>query len=209
MKFFRLAVFCAAICLCFGGADAMFAQRKTAPPKPRQTKSKVKRNVKRPPPKAETLTPVTQIDFAGLQTLLKREPEAKRPLLINFWATWCEPCREEFPELIKIDGEFRPRGLDFVTVSLDNLAEIKRDVPKFLAEMKATMPAFLLKTADEDAAIQTVAPDWKGGLPFTILYDSTGKIAYSRMGLVKPEILRAEIEKVLSNLEETVSVPKN
>ena len=209
MRFFRLAVFCGAIWLGLVGADSVLAQKKRAPQNRRQTKSRVKRSVKRPaPPPTETaaLIPVTRLDFAGLQTLLKREPEAKRPLLINFWATWCTPCVEEFPELVKIDHEFRQRGLDFVTISLDDLAEIKRDVPKFLAAMKAEMPAFLLKTADEDAAIQLVAPDWRGGLPFTILLDSAGKIAYSRMGVVKPDILRLEIEKVLSPAADVPSV---
>ena len=198
MKLFRSAIFIGAIWLGLSGAESVPAQKKTAPNR-RQTKSRVKKTVKRPatPPTAEPLTPVTRIDFAGLQALLKREPETKRPLLINFWATWCTPCVEEFPELVKIDREFRSRGLDFVTISLDNLSEIKRDVPKFLSEMKAEMPAYLLKTADEDAAIQSVAPDWRGSLPFTILYDATGKIAYKRMGIVKPDILRAEIEKVL------------
>ena len=157
----------------------------------------------------ESMPQVTRVDFVGLQALLKREPEANRPLLINFWATWCTPCVEEFPELVKIDREFRPRGLDFITISLDDLAEINRDVPKFLAEMKAEMPAFLLKTPDEDAAIQFVAPDWKGGLPFTILLDATGKTAYSRMGLVKPDILRAELEKVLSAIPAASAPPGN
>ncbi|HEX8265434.1 MAG TPA: redoxin domain-containing protein [Pyrinomonadaceae bacterium] len=205
MRFFRLAVFCGAIWLGLGGADSALAQKKRAPQNRRQTKLRVKGSVKKSPHPIETtaLIPVTRLDFAGLQTLLKREPEAKRPLLINFWATWCTPCVEEFPELVKIDHEFRPRGLDFVTISLDDLAEIKRDVPKFLAAMKAEMPAFLLKTADEDAAIQLVAPDWRGGLPFTILLDSAGKIAYSRMGVIKPDILRLEIEKVLSPAADT------
>ena len=208
MRFFRLAVFCGVILLGLSGADSALAQKKRTPQNRRQTKSRVKRSAKKPPPPAETaaLIPVTRLDFAGLQALLKREPEAKRPLLINFWATWCTPCVEEFPELVKIDREFRPRGLDFVTISLDDLAEIKRDVPKFLAAMKAEMPAFLLKTADEDAAIQLVAPDWRGGLPFTILLDSAGKIAYSRMGVVKPDILRLEIEKVLSAAADVPSV---
>jgi thiol-disulfide isomerase/thioredoxin len=185
-----------------GGADFVQAQKKA--PSRRQTKTKPQKTARTAKPKTErtaaqnaNLPPVTRVDFAGLQALLKREPEANRPLLINFWATWCTPCVEEFPELVKIDQEFRPRGLDFVTISLDDLAEINREVPKFLAQMKAEMPAYLLKTSDEDAAIALVAPDWKGGLPFTILLDATGKTAYSRMGVVKPDILRAELEKVL------------
>jgi thiol-disulfide isomerase/thioredoxin len=118
-------------------------------------------------------------------------------LLVNFWATWCEPCREEFPDLVRIDAEYRSRGLDFITISLDDLAEIKRDVPQFLGEMKAAMPAYLLKTPNEEAAIAYVAPDWRGGLPFTVLFDAEGKRVYTRMGLVKTDILRAQLEKVV------------
>jgi thiol-disulfide isomerase/thioredoxin len=140
---------------------------------------------------------VTQVDFAGLQAVLKQNTVDKRPLLINFWATWCPPCREEFPDLVKIDKEYRPQGLEFVTVSLDDLAEIKRDVPAFLAEMKATMPTYLLKTADEEAAIHAIAPEWRGALPLTVLYDANGKAVYTKMGAVKPEILRTQIENLL------------
>src|SRR4051794_37851872 len=71
---------------------------------------------------------VTPIDIEGLKPLLK--PSGK-PLLINFWATWCDPCREEFPDLVKLDNEFRGK-IDLVTISMDDLADIDRDVPKFL-----------------------------------------------------------------------------
>jgi thiol-disulfide isomerase/thioredoxin len=182
----------------------VFAQKrptKRAPKKTVETKTATKKPAASPVGEQQFAVAVTQIDFAGLKAVLKRPSENARPLLINFWATWCDPCREEFPELVKIDEEFRPRGLEFVTVSLDYLSEIKREVPKFLTEMRATMPAYLLKTADEDAAISYVAPDYRGALPLTVLYDPQGKIAYSRMGVVKPEILRAEIEKILKTNE--------
>ena len=80
---------------------------------------------------------VTQIDIDGLKSLIK--PKDK-PLLINFWATWCDPCREEFPDLVKIDAAYKGK-IDFVTISLDDLADIATTVPKFLNEVKATMPA--------------------------------------------------------------------
>jgi thiol-disulfide isomerase/thioredoxin len=150
---------------------------------------------------------VTQIDVAGLKTVLRRNPADKKPLLVNFWATYCEPCEEEFPELLQIDEEFRSRGLEFITISLDDLAEIKREVPKFLAQTKAKMPAYLLKTDDIEAAIAAVAPEWQGGMPFTILFDGNGKIAYSRQGMVKPPVLRAEIEKLIPALEKPVTSP--
>ncbi len=149
---------------------------------------------------AASLPKVTQINEISLKKLL--QPDGK-PLLINFWATWCEPCREEFPELVKIDNDFKGR-INFITISLDDLAEINRDVPKFLAEMKAEMPAYLLKTADENAAIALVTQDWTGGLPFTILFDASGKPSYLRQGKVTMEILEAELAKVLP-----APIPKN
>ncbi len=137
---------------------------------------------------------VTRIDIEALKKLLK--PGGK-PLMINFWATWCDPCREEFPDLVKIDAAYRGK-IDFITISLDDLAEINRDVPKFLLENKAEMPAYLLKTPDEDAAISLVTSEWNGNLPLTILYKSTGETAYLRKGKIHPEDVTAEIDKLVS-----------
>ncbi len=150
---------------------------------------------KSPKPAAETIT-VKDVDHAGLAALLKRENG--RPLLVNFWATWCEPCRDEFPDLIKIDSEYRVQGLDFITVSLDDISEIKTDVPKFLQQMQATMPAYLLNVADPEPSIKTVDPSWGGALPATVLYDKNGQIVFKHFGRIKPEPLRAAIEKILS-----------
>ena len=144
-------------------------------------------------PASAKLPPVTQIDIAGLKKALTA---AGKPLLVNFWATWCDPCREEFPDLVKLDAEYKGK-IDFITISLDELTEINRDVPKFLLEMKAVMPAYLLKAEDDDAAIAAVSKNFTGALPFTILFDSTGKEAYFRQGKVKIETVRAELDKLL------------
>lgn len=153
-----------------------------------------KSNKKAPAPETETvsnLPKVTQIDAPGLKNLLK--PNG-RPLLINFWATWCAPCREEFPDLVKIGTDYKGK-IDLITVSLDELSEINGDVPKFLAEMKSESPAYLLKTPDEGAAIELVSKDWQGGLPFTILFNAQGETIYSKQGKFKTDVLVAEIEK--------------
>ena len=151
-------------------------------------------------PKSLTAMPkVTQIDTDGLRKLLK--PNGK-PLLINFWATWCDPCREEFPDLVKLDAAYKGK-LDFITISLDDLADIKTFVPKFLSEMNAEMPAYLLKTADESAAITLIAKDWNGNLPLTILFTPEGEAAYVRKGKIRYESVIAEIDKVLATPKTT------
>ena len=143
-------------------------------------------------------TPVVKaVDVAGLQTLLKRENA--KPLLVNYWATWCEPCREEFPDLVKIDADYRPKGLDFIAVTLDDLADIKTAVPRFLRQMRARMPVYLLNLSDPEPAIVMVDPKWSGALPATFLYNGKGEVVYKSLGRIKVDELRAAIEQVVGS----------
>lgn len=136
---------------------------------------------------------VTKIDNAMLATLLK--PNGK-PLVVNFWATWCEPCREEFPDLVKLDALYKGKA-EMITITLDDLAEINGDVPKFLNEMKSTIPTYLLHTNDQDAAITMVSKDWAGNLPLTIVYGTDGKMVYQRNGKFRYETLKENIDRAL------------
>ena len=135
------------------------------------------------------------IDLEGLKKLLQPNAKDARPLLVNFWATWCDPCREEFPDLVKIDADYRSKNLTFVTVSLDDVSEIATEVPKFLKQMKATMPTVLLNVNDPEPAIKSVDAAWDGQLPATFLYDKDGKVVFRHFGKIKPEELRAAIDK--------------
>src|SRR5436190_18948866 len=143
---------------------------------------------------------VHQVDLEGFKQLLPRSQKAdkkSKPLLVNFWATWCDPCRDEFPDLVKIDSEYRPKSLDFITVSLDEATEIKTEVPRFLAKMKATMPAYLLTASDPEPAINAVDPQWQGDLPATFLYNEKGEVVFKHFGRVDATELRAAIEKLV------------
>ena len=146
--------------------------------------------------KPKPLPVVSAIDTDGLKTLLTRERE--HPLLVNFWATFCDPCRDEFPDLVKIDEEYRPQSLEFVTVSLDDVTDIKTSVPKFLQAMKASMPAYLLETSDPEPAINLVDRRWQGDLPATYLYNAKGEVVFKHIGRVNTAELRQAIEKVVN-----------
>jgi thiol-disulfide isomerase/thioredoxin len=152
------------------------------------------------PAKSQKPVVVSPIDTEALKSLLAEQRE--RPLLINFWATWCDPCREEFPDLVKIDSEYRPRSMDFVTISLDDFTDIKTEVPKFLGSMKATMPAYLLNVPDPEPAIDLVDKGWSGSLPATFLYNAKGEVVYKHFGRVDPNELRAAIDKLVKKTDE-------
>jgi thiol-disulfide isomerase/thioredoxin len=138
---------------------------------------------------------VAPIDTDALKGIITQERQ--HPLLVNFWATFCDPCRDEFPDLVKIDQDYRPLSLEFVTVSLDDVSEIKNEVPKFLDSMKATMPAYLLDVSDPEPAINLVDRNWRGDLPATYLYNEKGEVVYKHIGRVKTAELREAIEKVV------------
>jgi thiol-disulfide isomerase/thioredoxin len=147
-------------------------------------------------PRTVKIPAARPINAEELQVLLKRD--GTRPLLVNYWATWCDPCRVEFPDLVKIDNKYRPKGLDFITITLDDLADIKTAVPKFLRRMNARMPVYLLDVVDPEPAINSVDREWGGSLPATFLYNNKGEVVYKHFGRIKTDELRTAIDKLVS-----------
>jgi len=152
-------------------------------------------------PAGASATPVIhEIDQEALKKLLQREAgTGARPLLVNFWATWCEPCREEFPDLVKINADYGKRNLELITISLDDPADVKTTVADFLREMRSPLPSYLLNVVDPDLVITMIDPEWRGALPATFLYDSTGQMVFKHTGRFDTEELRAAIDKVTTD----------
>ncbi|MBV8856525.1 MAG: TlpA family protein disulfide reductase [Acidobacteria bacterium] len=166
---------------------------------------------KRAPGDAKPAAPpkVTEIDEAALKSLLGAGAGRARPLLVNFWATWCVPCREEFPDLVKIRGQYAAERLDFLLVSLDDPSDIGKAVPEFLSEQRATaLPAYLLHAGDDNTAINLVDPDWSGELPATFLYDRSGSLVFKHKGRIKPDELRAALDAALKDKPQEAGAQK-
>ena len=120
-----------------------------------------------------------------------------RVLLVNFWATWCEPCREEMPDLVRAAKKFPARDLAVVLVSLDSQKTGPTQVPKFLKEQKVPFVSWLAKTRDPQDFIDAVDPNWDGSLPYTMIYDRGGKIAARLSGLQTEASFAEAIRKVV------------
>jgi thiol-disulfide isomerase/thioredoxin len=103
--------------------------------------------------------------------------ERGRVVLVNFWATWCDPCRDEYPLLSRLDRAYRAKGLTILGVSTD-LASQTAGVEKFLAAQKPSFPNYRKKAGGDDQKfIEAVDAKWGGELPFTVLYGRDGKKA--------------------------------
>ena len=189
----------AAIVLCAVLVSASAGAGTAAEPQARKGRTASRRAPAKRKPAAKR-PEVREINEAGLKSLLEARASKGRILLVNFWATWCVPCREEFPDLVSIEEEFRPQGeeFEFITVSLDDATDIKTSVPGFLAEMRATrMPAYLLNATEPEAAINLVDKTWRGELPATFLFGRRGELFYQHKGRIKPAELRKSINAAL------------
>ena len=98
-------------------------------------------------------------------------------LLLNIWATWCVPCRQEFPDLVHLERAYRGRGLAVLGISTD----LSKDLPAvetFLAATKPGFPNYRKKSGGDDQDfIESVDSKWGGELPFSVLYGRDGKKA--------------------------------
>ncbi len=112
-------------------------------------------------------------------------------LVVNFWATWCIPCREEMPEFIKAQSDLGQRGVQFVGIAID-----KEDkVADFAKELKLNYPALIGGYGALE--LSKTLGNRVGALPFTIILDRSGQIVHTQLGPIKDEKLRSIVGQLL------------
>jgi thiol-disulfide isomerase/thioredoxin len=116
---------------------------------------------------------------------------AGKVTVVNFWATWCTPCREEIPDFVKLQEEYRDRGVRFVGIA----AEKADKVPAFVREMGINYPILI----GEFAAIELSRKlgDKSGALPFTVVIDANRRLVHRELGVFKPAKIREIFSKLL------------
>lgn len=127
-----------------------------------------------------------QLQFAALDgQQLHMASLRGRPLLLNFWATWCPPCVEELPLLSSFYQEHSAKGWQVLGLAVDQLDPVKR----FLARTPVSFPIVLAGVSGVETGRSL--GNLSGGLPFTVVLGSDGLVAHRKMGKVTPENLRA------------------
>jgi thiol-disulfide isomerase/thioredoxin len=111
------------------------------------------------------------IDAQGYQKIL--EQHRGQPLLVNFWATWCEPCRDEYPLINELAKQYASNGLQVVGVNFDEDGDVIL-MRRFLARYKPIFPNYRKKHGGNAEFAQATLPQWKGSLPVTLFYDRDG-----------------------------------
>jgi thiol-disulfide isomerase/thioredoxin len=115
------------------------------------------------------------VDLAGYKEVVAKYHG--KGVLVTFWATWCQPCRDEYPMIISLSKEYGPQGLAVVGVTLDEDADLGL-VRQFIDKSQPGFPNYRQKPGiDADAFYQGVNPDWRGTMPQTDFYAKDGHLA--------------------------------
>jgi len=131
--------------------------------------------------------PLAELDGSGDASL--RDYQG-RWVLLNFWSSWCDPCRTEAPELQSFYERHRDRG--FVVVAVD-LEDVSSDARAFVAEFRLSYPQ--LRATDNDETIESFG---LVGRPENVLIDPEGRIALIRRGPVDADYLREQVEPMIA-----------
>ncbi len=130
------------------------------------------------------------LDKAGVQQLIANDSDKLR--LINVWATWCAPCRLEYPEFVILHRMFGARDFEFISLSVDDVK--KRDkLLDFLKETNSSLPNYVYSAEDKYEMIEAVDEQWNGALSYTLLIEPGGNVIWNHQGTVDFQELKTVI----------------
>ncbi|MGK9476299.1 TlpA family protein disulfide reductase [Melioribacter sp. OK-6-Me] len=134
---------------------------------------------------------VVKINKDGLNKIIKNRNG--KILFLNLWATWCVPCREEIPDIVKLAEEYR--DVDFVGLSVDLQEDINSKVIPFLKSNNVFYRNFINGFDNDEELINFLEEKWNGALPATLIYDSKGKKIAFLDGKKSYKEFKEEIER--------------
>lgn len=138
-----------------------------------------------PPPPLQALFAASLLDQNGQMQALAQW--RGKPMIVNFWASWCAPCVKEMPELMALATEMAPHGLQTIGIGIDNASNIR----EFAAKYHITYP--LLEAGVQGSELSRQLGNASGGLPFTVLIGADGEVKKTYLGSLKFEQLRLDI----------------
>jgi thiol-disulfide isomerase/thioredoxin len=135
------------------------------------------------------------VDIEGLKGLLHQA--RGHVLLVHFWASWCGPCMRELPIMDKFAHDMKPRGLEVMSVSLDDPGRpgVAEHVGALLRKQAPNLTPNIAHFVDADELIAAISPRWTGAIPALFVYDHTGQLRGDLYG----DSTRPELEQLVGS----------
>ena len=144
---------------------------------------------------ADTTPTVAQLNFTLPDLDDKPQSVAQwqgKILIINFWATWCPPCLKEIPEFIKLQDEYKDKGLQFVGIAIED----KQPVQEYLQRIKVNYPVLI--GGEAAAMLAQQLGNVINTVPFTVIVNQQGQIVHHQLGELSREKVVEVIEPLLT-----------
>jgi thiol-disulfide isomerase/thioredoxin len=143
------------------------------------------------------LRSITLIDAEELNEIINNRNG--KTLLINVWATWCKPCVEEFPDLIKIAGEYKNKNLEFLSLNVDFGKNADSLAAAFLAKQNNPgLMVYIVPEKSTEQVIELLNKEWDGSIPATFIYDADAEQKSFLLGSQDYDVFKKYIDSVMN-----------
>jgi thiol-disulfide isomerase/thioredoxin len=139
---------------------------------------------------------VEEIDKSKLEKLIKNRKG--KVLLLNIWASWCPPCKKEFPDLVKLAEKYKNSKVEIVGLSVDDKDDLQTEVIPFLQKNNANFKIYIQNFKNIEELI-SFFPKWEGAIPLTVIFDKNGKEKKFIIGMRDFEFFDKAIQEVLAS----------
>lgn len=140
---------------------------------------------------------VEEVNKTKLEKLIKNRNG--KILFLNVWASWCPPCKKEFPDLVKLAEKYKNKRVEFVGLSVDDKSDLESEVIPFLEKNNVNFKIYIQNFDKVEDLINFLNPAWRGEIPTTFIYDKKGVRQKFIIGMRDFDSFDKEIQAVLNS----------